>query len=344
MKIVFVIPGGPPYAWADCSLADGIGGSEETAILLSREFAKLGHDVTVFNNCKEWSAHYLIPQAQLPAGSVAYYDITFYADSPLPDEADLLISWRSWYPLQNRNAKKKFHSTHDIPVGCHAPCQEEILRADSAFLHLDKIVFLNNYHRSLHPWIPDNYSAVIPIGLQWELWDQVVGRDRARVLYFSHPGRGLDRLREVWPQVKAAVPEATLASFWWEPEHFREPNAQLGILPMQRLNNQQAATETLRAGVFGYPCVFAPEISPATTIKAQMGGCYPCVVSQGGMVDTVKFGCVTDQDNFASELIATLQLSIRGELENERCRMKQWAMGQYYWPRVAQMWLEEAAK
>jgi glycosyltransferase involved in cell wall biosynthesis len=329
MRVLFdCSTGGPNYEWSDPSVLDGIGGSEECVILLARELAKLGHMVTVYNNCQQWAGIW---------NGVEYR----HHDQPRV-EVDVYVAWRNWHLLKNVDAKYKWLWCHDIPLGVHCPTKDEM---PGAIEHIDKFVLLNNYHSGIYQnaGVPENNIFVAPIGVDWDEYNwamEVLGdiRDRARVLYFSHPGRGLDRLREVWPLVKAAVPEATLASFWWEPEHFRPANEQLGILPMHKLGYKDIIVETLKAGIFGYPCVFAPEISPATTIKAQFGGAIPVVVMQGGMVDTVKFGMKCSQDQFTQVLISALKMSIGGTFEYERAQMMRWARETYSWSSVAALW------
>lgn len=337
MKITFTCgPGGPNYPWADPDAENGIGGSEECLILMARALADLGHEVIVYNNCGDKKGRY---------NGVVYVNHQF---SNRMSPCDVLVAWRNWYLLTDPTlpAGKKWLWCHDQPVGCHCPTEQDV--ADGALKHIDKFVLLNSYHRGLYSWIPDDKVFICPIGINLSdyLEEDVysVVREPARVLYFSHPNRGLDRLREVWPTVKAAVPEATLASFWWEPEHFRSPNEALGILPMQHLGPREVARETCRAGVFGYPCIFAPEISPATTIKAQRGGCYPVVVMQGGMVDTVKFGLEATQETFAAELIEALGMSINGDLDEVRQEMANWAQDTYNWNIVAMDWALEATR
>jgi len=328
-QIVFACgAGGPDYPWADPDVEAGIGGSEECVILLARELAKLGHDVMVYNNCTGKNGIY---------NGVKYKHYSYFTEA---DNFDLLVAWRDWYLLMGKTAKRKWLWCHDIPVACHCPCSAEITREDSAFNHIDTFVLLNNYHKQLYinAGIPDDMIFVAPIGVDPETFDVEIDRDPYRVLYFSHPDRGLERLRSVWPQIRQAVPEATLASFWWEERHWKQPDERIGILPMAHLGYRDIARECKRAAVLGYPSVFAPEISPATTIKAQFGGAVPVCVIQGGMVDTVKYGFYqgVHQENFARELIYALQH--QDLLEGIRPLMMAWAREKYSWASVAALW------
>lgn len=348
MKIIFLCGhGGPNYDWYDAHAEIGIGGSEECVIMLARALAVEGAEVTIVNRCGEHGGQ--------SYNGVQYEDVRMFASSGLM-HADLVVAWRDWYQFIKNDTygAKAWLWTHDIPVGAHHPNLDESTRAQqSANDLIDKIVYLNPYHRNLSPWWPDDKSFICPIGVNQAPYEAGgIERDPARVLYFSHPNRGLDVLRACWPEVKRAVPSATLASFWWEPEHFRPPDEALGILPMQHLGWYEMAQETMRAGVFGYPCVFAPEISPATTIKAQMGGAYPVFVRQGGMIDTLQWGCGMDtMACFTTALISALEDSIAGCFDGRvldpltfREEMSAWAREKYSWTSVAKTWLAEAGK
>lgn len=328
MRVTFVCgSGGPAYPWNDADVDKGIGGSEEALIYLSRELAKLGHEVVVYNNCAGKVGRF---------NGVEYRNYVFFDKAP---EADVLVAWRNWRLLVGRTDRHRWLWCHDLPAEIHCPTPADVKQG--ALEHITKFSLLGDYHKRVYQdyiGIPDDKVFVCPNGVIPEQFDQDIERDPARVIYFSHPGRGLDRLREVWPQVKAAVPEATLASFWWEPEHFRPADEGLGILPMRKLGHYALAAECLRAAILGYPSTFQPEIYPITTVKAQFGGAVPVVVIQGGMVDTVKYGVSCSQESFAQELIKTLKRSLAGDLEAERAEMMQWARQAYSWESIAAQW------
>jgi len=328
MRVTFVCgSGGPRYPWNDKDVDKGIGGSEEALIYLSRELVKLGHEVVVYNNCAGQTGRF---------NGVEYRNYVFFDKAP---EADVLVAWRNWHLLKGRTDKHRWLWCHDLPQGVHCPTPAEV--EQGALEHITKFSLLGNYHKQVYQdyiGVSDDKVFVCPNGVVPEQFDQQIERNPAQVLYFSHPGRGLHKLREYWPQVKAAVPEATLAAFWWETEHFLEPNEALGILPMRKLGHTGLAAECLRSGVLGYPSVFQPEICPITTIKAQFGGAIPVVVVQGGMVDTVQFGVKTSHEFYTNELISALKMSIAGDLEQERAEMMQWARETYSWASVAAQW------
>jgi glycosyltransferase involved in cell wall biosynthesis len=210
---------------------------------------------------------------------------------------------------------------------------------DCALKEIDKIVYLNPYHRGLSKWWPDSHTAIIPIGVEM-IADGEVERNPAQVFYASHPNRGLDELRAVWPTVKHYVPEAVLKAAWWEESFYRPADEQLGIMPMFRTDQAGLVKLAQESGVFAYPCTCAPEISPAITIIAQLGGAYPVVIEQGGMVDTVKYGIKVSQNDFTQDLIGVLYRSIHDELDLERREMSAWAAEKYNWKSVANAWID----
>lgn len=332
--------GGPLYFWDGSFVDKGIGGSEECLIMLAEALARQGNHVTVYNNC----------ECSTIVNGVTYHPCAWAIHKTFL--CDILISWRDWTLHQQvftpGNALR-LHCSHDIPVGCHAPAPGEETR--EALRHIDKFVFLNNHHRERHPWIPDESCAVIQSGLP-PYTGPIVKRDLSRVLYISHPHRGLHVLRSVWPEVRRAVPEATLASFWWEPEHFLPPDEALSVLPMSHLGAGEIDVECRRAGIFGYPCVFEHEISPVTCMRAQAGGAYPVYIEQGGMRDAVQHGyrCLNVYD-FTNSLIQALQKSIDGIFDvpqkdqeggvgSVRERMMSWATSTFDWDRAAREYIE----
>ena len=336
MRIVFDCgEGGPPGEWGPWQCEMGLGGSEECVVYLARALAARGHDVQVFNRCG-----YPLRDAK-----VRY----FLPDDPLPRGIDLLVAWRDWRRALARQgeirserhagqARKIWLWCHDIPVEPHFPAGGEGLLA--LLGACDRVVLLNAYHRRLYAGVPQGQVFLCPIGIVPEQFEVPDPPERlpGRVVYASHPDRGLDRLRALWPQVRAQVPEATLAAFWWEPEHFRPAQEEIGILPMRSVGHADLAREMMRSQVLSYPCTFAPEISPAVCIKAQAAGAIPVYVPQGGMPDVIRYGYEATPETFARTLMAAL---LNPNLNLVRAQMIPWARQTYDWNRVARRWEEE---
>lgn len=118
--------------WSPKAVENGVGGSEEAVIYLSKELVKCGWDVTVFNNCGEQAGVY---------DGVKYRNVIEFNPN---DNYNILISWRSNIFENSISAKKRIVWLHDIP---------NIDFSDDNIKKIDHIVMLSQYHASL---LPDN--------------------------------------------------------------------------------------------------------------------------------------------------------------------------------------------
>lgn len=132
--------------WNAHSLQTGIGGSESAVIYLSREWVKMGYEVTVFCDA---------PKLELIDGVlyVPYFLMNWN------DEFETLILWRSPHLLDIPvlKAKRLWMDTHDIidPLGWSV---ERINK-------IDKVFFKSSWHRTNLPQLPDNKAVIISNGV-----------------------------------------------------------------------------------------------------------------------------------------------------------------------------------
>jgi glycosyltransferase involved in cell wall biosynthesis len=255
----------------------------------------------------------------------------FILTDKMDEPCDIFVSWRLAY-LRNPNAKKRYLHCHDWPVNPH--WQPDALE------HFDKIIMLNEYHRAQYG-VPEDRAFVCGNGVDMKQFDQQVERIPGKCLYFSHPHRGLHKLREYWPRIRAAVPNATLHAFWWEPEHFMPADESLGIMPMRNLGHEELAREILSSECLTYPSVFSPEINPITCIKSQVGGAIPLVVLQGGMGDTLltKYFWPSDYEKFAEMVITFFKLP--NSWDEYRSAMMREARERFDWRNISKKWEQE---
>ena len=316
MKIQFHIgTGGPNYPWLDLDPAKiGIGGSEEALSYMKRELEILGHQVTAIQSRFSGSLNYLEPGQHL--------------------DCDIFIAWRDWRLYEQAPVgSKRYLWCHDIPVEPHWDHE--------AALHFDRIILLNEHHARLYEaaGCPREKMFIASNGVDLAQFDQQVLRVPGKCIYFSHPHRGLHKLREYWPKIRAAVPHATLNAFWWEDGFFLPPDESLGIMPMRSLGHEELAREILSSDCLTYPSVFDHEINPITCIKSQVGGAWPVTVNCGGMADTLQFGDSTDHAGFAEEVILRLQTSpTHGFSRREMIRLSR---ERYDWRNISRLWESE---
>lgn len=130
-------PWGPDY------LDKGMGGSEEAIVYLSRELAKQGWEVTVYNDRDE----------EYNDNGVIY--LPWSSMNPA-DEFSVYVAWRAPENARNIKAKK-------ILVDLHDAIQPE--RVYAAADVVDVFMVKSKYHRELYPKLPDKKFGVVSNGI-----------------------------------------------------------------------------------------------------------------------------------------------------------------------------------
>jgi hypothetical protein len=138
---------GPGFEqWGPKNVAQGIGGSEEAVIYISKELAKLGWKVTVFGDPGEqvgehdgvtWTPH---------------YEINWN------DQFNILISWRQigLFDIAVK-AKKTYLWNHDI--------QNPLEYRPERVARIDKVMFLSKWQRSNVPLLDESKVMYTSNGL-----------------------------------------------------------------------------------------------------------------------------------------------------------------------------------
>jgi tetratricopeptide (TPR) repeat protein len=166
-SIVFYCgPGTEP--WGPEYLEHGCGGSEEAIIYLSRELAKLGWDVTVFNDREEEYIDFLSEKIDLPntigekPSTVRYRPWTML--NPF-DEFDVFVAWRHPQNALNVKARVLCVDMHDTPTGHVSPNPEHVKQIDKFFLK-------SNYQHKLSDTpIPEDKAVIVGNGIVKEQFD-----------------------------------------------------------------------------------------------------------------------------------------------------------------------------
>lgn len=290
--------------WSPKSAENGIGGSEEAIINLSRELVKLGMDVTVFNNCGEQAGIY---------DGVKYRNVIEFNPN---DTYNILISWRSNIFENSIKAKKRIVWLHDMP---NIDCSDDNMKK------IDRIVVLSQYHASLLPkTVPMDKVFVSTNGINAEdfVGLEHVQREPHRVIYASSYNRGLEQLLEMWPDVRKEVPDATLHVYYgWDTydafvrqgfvkdDGFKDKIEKLmrqdGVFHHGRVGHKELLKEYRKASFLAYPCTYAGEINCIALTKAIACGCYAVTNDYAVMKERNVFPAVSDE-NFKGALIFAL--------------------------------------
>jgi glycosyltransferase involved in cell wall biosynthesis len=256
-------------------------------INLTRELAKLGWDVTVYNNCGH---------KPLVDEGVTYRPSW---DFNPRDKQDIVILWRIGKPLDwNINAEKIFVDLHDA-----AP--QRVLTDRNRLAKIASIFVKSQFHRSLYPAVPDHKVAVIPNGLDFSLLQSDEPKDVHLLINTSSADRSLDVLPQLFKQVKRRVPEARLQwAYGWDiyekfnanrPEKLqwmdktRREIQEAGIEALGHLTQAEVGKLYCKAAIFAYPTEF-PEIDCISVRKAQACGCVPVTSDSGALAENVQFG------------------------------------------------------
>jgi len=330
----------------DIAMTDGCGGSEEAVINLTKKLAK-DWNITVYCNCGkegEWDG-------------VKY---RHYWKYNVRDKQDVTIIWRHPKPCdyEELNSDKIFIDMHDVV-------------SDKEFTpkrlsKIDKVFVKTNAHRILFPSIPDEKIAVIPNGIDPELFKEKVEKNPYLILNTSSPDRHLDATLDIFEELIKRQPDKPWKLAWYygwgvydqvhaenkemmdwkakQMERFNklvtEGRAEGGMM----INHKDIAKKYLEAGVFLYPTQFY-EIHCISAVKAQLAGCLMITSDFAALDETVKYGWKihtegekwekenTFGDNNNEEYIKRMEYKVNTEEIN-------WAKETYNWDRISNLWKE----
>ena len=329
--------------WGPWSIKEGIGGSEEAIIRLAPKLQKLGYKVVVYAK---------------PGSRTGLYDgvmwRNFWEWNP-EDEFDIFVAWRAPFIFEKKiKARKKYLWLHDV--------MEEGEFGQNRLDNLDKVIVLSKYHRSLFPMIPDEKIMLSANGIDPETFEGIdVKRDPQKILYASSHVRGLAYLYKIWPDVKKAVPNATLDVYYGRdsydkvhkgnPERMKWMDGMIqqakdleGVTDHGKVSQEKITEEGFKSGIWAYPCPF-PEIYCITAIKSQASGAIPVASNYAALDETIQFGHKQEFGEFDDEDLEKYKealiwwLQHPEQQEKIRPEMMKWARTKS-WTAVARQWAE----
>ena len=355
-----------------------MGGSESALFYLTRELARRGHAVTVFNNCGDEAGIYdgveFIPFTTL-------HDVVFYSQK---HKIDIFISFRYLpaflFPIR---AKKRIWWGHDdfSNVWYHG---FPLNIFGSAFLRLagfltrklcDELFVVSTWlgdicQKYLH--FPKARIFVIRNGIYLPHFENLnMPRDPYRLIYSSVPDRGLDILLKIFPKIKAAVPLATLSVFCGlelgmlkardkqRATKLYDLAAQPGVTLHGNVPHRQLAEALSQSALFVYPshavpaAAFYAETSCIAAIEAQAAGTPVIASRRGALPETVedkKTGILISgdpyshdyQDKFVDAVINLLKDNVRRAAMSEAAKSR--VFSYYGWDAIAKEWEDHCLK
>lgn len=358
-KSIAIFAGGSAVGtWGPWSIEEGVGGSEEAIIQLSKILTEMGWKVTV----------YAIPGER--AGVIDGVDWKHYWEFNHRDQFDVLIGWRDPSLFDTKfNARKTYLWLHDVVDGA------ELIQ--KRLDNLTKIIFVGKYHRELYPEVPDDKCFVSGNGIDSKAFDDYPAnekeRDLHRCVYMSAHERGVEFLYKIWPDVRKEVPDATLDVYYgwtgfdavnkdnpermmWKAQllQLQESLADQGVTNHGKIGHDQIIEEIFKAGVWAYPTLF-PEVYCITGVKCQAGGAWPVTTDYAALRDTVKYGVrqpvkeynkenrsgkwkLADLEKYKKQLIKTLK---NPPTPAQRQKMMEWARKTMSWQATGKEWDSE---
>lgn len=320
--------------------AQGLGGSETAVVEVARVLA-----------------NYRLPSGQRPRVRVnaevdGVWDGVLYRHYTkfVPHQPRwLFIAWRNAamldLPVQ---ADLKWAWVHDVVLPGLTPERDA---------KIDTYMVLSQWHRQNmkehFPFVEESKYVVVGNGLDPSRFAGGEERVPARIVYASSPDRGLDRALAYFPQIKKAIPEATLEVFYgWQnyekagqrKDYRRKIERMLqqpGVTFRGRLGQKDLARELMKSGVLLYPSHEFCETYGITFLEAQAAGCVPVTRDNGALPETNRYGfCLPNAEASITEYIAAIQNAIDID-ERQRSEMREWALAQT-WTRVVERMLDRA--
>jgi len=288
-----------------CSLDEQLGGSEEAVVLLAHALAWAGREVYVYTK--------LPPGGARDDGTPVKWRSS---DGFVPEAAHgTLLAWRCPGVISHLkgNGYPVILWLMDPDYGTSA----------EGFELADAVVFLTEAHREITCGLNGYRGAshAVPICLPELPQLGLVKRDPHAVMWATSPDRGLlEFLADVWPQVKRAVPDATLRiSYGLEPLH-RAGKSALADAIEERISGLadvsypkgmpraelEAAFQS--CGVFAYRSLGFTETQCLTAIRAAALGCWPVVNATGALPEVLEgVGTVVARDaDYVQRLVGML--------------------------------------
>jgi len=188
-------------AYTGASLASGaVAGTESSVIYLAEALARRGHRVFALNRLAASSVE----------NGVTWLPLNERPNLPPVDFAIAVNSDRLYWGFKARQKLTWLHTP---------PTLGKFLKRRNALAllwHRPTAVLLGRYHAStLDPRVPYRHRVVIPHGVaDFFLTSEPEAVPRAKKAVFcSRPSRGLDFVARLWPEIRAAVPDAELHVF-----------------------------------------------------------------------------------------------------------------------------------
>lgn len=287
-------------------------GSESSFFNMVRGLSERGHEITVYADVQERyvNSGALAGATMKPIGMLAKdRDRGLAMDAPLPDiylslnEPDYLravpsektrIVWQQFNDFSEVYCRPGFDAFVDIYAALSPVHRDHLIRIAGTTVTPSKFTWLPN---SINLEFFSDKIAKVPFSMAW----------------CSSPDRGLHRLIEIFPAIRARVPGATLKIFyrfepWYEGVKDRTDdlgkrgryikdcldrlgrNGENGLTMVGPVNNRRMAEELLATQIWAYPCdtISFTEGFCVAALDAMAARCIPIISDADAIGDIYK--------------------------------------------------------
>ncbi len=282
-----------------------LGGSESACVGLARALARRGHRVSIF------ASKIADTCPRVDAAGVQWFPYRQMSVMAVAQDWDVLVALRMPHPLGELPAKWRVLWSQDLMSG--EDMKQHVMGTAWAY---DEVAYVSAYHRKQWEGVVPELSKIGYVtrnGFDPTLVTRDVPKRPNQIIHISRPERGLAPLLQMWPALRQAAPEATLAlcrySSMYDPtgwgdvcrrfdELVASVNDQIGgITYLGELGKPALYQAIAESAVMWYPGIagFA-ETSCIAAIESQANG-TPFVGSwKGALPETVPGGVLIKGD------------------------------------------------
>lgn len=337
---VAIVCGITPEAWDPANVAKrGIGGSETAVIEMAKRLVAQGARVRVYCRCD----------------APGLYDGVEYHSMGEVEEAngcDLLIAWRNASLLEATPARVKWLWLHDTVAIGGTPWTLSLA---------DRILVLSHWHAKhigdLYPSAADKLT-VTRNGIDLTRFEQTPERHPRKAIYSSSADRGLEPLLEMWPHIRARVPDAELHVFYGFAGLSKEGRQGFldliarteGVVARDRVDQKTLANEMCASGAWLYPSWAGDkpftETSCIGSLEAQAAGLRIVTSSHGALPESVGCGVIVAGDatseSYRQAFVESAVEALTRSDDTDRLSTQRHARERFGWDDVATSWFTMA--